>query len=182
MIEKLKAYGLLLLTDARLPSVASIVVGAPVKGSWWAHPAGHAIFRAAEELAEHPDILICKLVSGKVTFVHRRLWPAVAAVGSAREPWQLAGLSRAARALLDRVTRQGEIQVSGDATRELERVLLVSSEQVHTASGAHAKVLRTWDSWAVRRITPQRAKQQLEQSLAALNRQFNGKGRLPWLS
>jgi hypothetical protein len=34
-----------------------------------------------------------------VTLVHRKLWPAVLAVGAAGEPWQLRGLSSAARAI-----------------------------------------------------------------------------------
>ena len=29
----------------------------------------------------------------------------------------------------------------------LERRLLVKSEEIHTASGRHAKVLSTWDAW-----------------------------------
>ena len=31
----------------------------------------------AEAISESPDVLVCKLVDGKVTYVHRRLWPAL---------------------------------------------------------------------------------------------------------
>jgi hypothetical protein len=33
------------------------------------------MFHAATELGEHEDVLVEKLVAGKVTFVHRSLWP-----------------------------------------------------------------------------------------------------------
>ena len=60
-----------------VPSLAEAVAGGRIRGSWWGHPKGHEIFRVAEAVSEHPDVLVCKLVEGKVTFVHRRLWPAL---------------------------------------------------------------------------------------------------------
>ena len=59
------------------PRLAEAIAGEPIKGSWWAHPQGHHIFRVFSTLADSADILVCKLVDGKVTFVHRRLWPAL---------------------------------------------------------------------------------------------------------
>src|SRR3982074_116519 len=95
----LKKHGLLLQTDTNLPNVCGLVTGAPVRGSWWAHPRSHDIFRVNCELADHPDVLVAKLVSGKITYIHRALWQAVIATGRAREPWQMDGLSREAREL-----------------------------------------------------------------------------------
>jgi hypothetical protein len=60
-----------------VPNLAAILVGGPIKGSWWAHPQSHRIFAIFESIAESPDILECRLVEGKVTYVHRRLWPAL---------------------------------------------------------------------------------------------------------
>ena len=60
-----------------VPSLAEAVAGGPIRGSWWGHPKGRAIFRAASAVSEHPDVLVCKLADGKVTYVHRRLWPAL---------------------------------------------------------------------------------------------------------
>ena len=182
----LESYGVLLESDPKLPSVCAIIAGSPIKGSWWGHAQGHAIFRINRQLAGHPDVLVAKLVSGKVTFVHRELWPAVVAIGAARELWQLKNLSRAARSLLDRVTWEGELQAAGAPARELETVLLVFSQQIHTPSGAHAKRLLSWERWADRmglpeiRVTPEQARKQLEDRMAALNVQFGAKGRLHW--
>lgn len=60
-----------------VPSLAEAIAGGPIRGSWWGHPKGHEIFRVAEAVSESPDVLVCKLVDGKVTYVHRRLWPAL---------------------------------------------------------------------------------------------------------
>ena len=197
-VEALGTYSILLGSDPSLPSVASVIVGEPV-GRVWGHPQGEAIWRASEELAHHPKVLVTKLVSGKVTYVHQRLWPAVLAVARASEPWQVGSLSRAARSLLEAVTRNGEVRTDqvprmpgvkapspGDAARELERRLLVHSQEVHTSTGAHAKYLETWDRWANRvgfrakELTVERAKETIEEVLAGLNRQFGARGRLPW--
>jgi hypothetical protein len=61
----------------------------PVKGSWWAHPLAHTIFFAPRDLADHADVLLLKLAAGKDTFVHRCLWPEIAAIALANEPWQM---------------------------------------------------------------------------------------------
>ena len=72
----------MLLESARgpLPSVAALVAGGPIRGSWWAHPNSHEIYAVVNGLADSPDVLRMRLVGGKVTLVHRRLWPALVRV------------------------------------------------------------------------------------------------------
>ena len=65
-----------------VPSLAEAVVGGPIRGSWWGHPKGHEIFRLADSICESGEVLVCKLVGGKVTYVHRRLWPALVKLAS----------------------------------------------------------------------------------------------------
>ena len=69
----------MLLESARgpIPNVAELVAGEPISGSWWAHPAGHAIFAVINELADSADVVRLRLINGKITLVHRRLWPAL---------------------------------------------------------------------------------------------------------
>ena len=69
----------IVLASARgpVPSLAEWVAGAPIRGSWWGHPRGRDIFRALSQVSESPDVLAFRLVGGKITFVHRRLWPAL---------------------------------------------------------------------------------------------------------
>jgi hypothetical protein len=159
-----------------------------VRGSWWAHARSHAIFRVNCELAEHPDVLVTKLISGKITYLHRALWPAFVAIGRARESWQIERLSHDAHNLLvevDRKPNQTNRCLSKPAS-ELETSLLVYSEQFHAETGAHARRLESWVHWSDRtgyvgeQITPVSAKLTLENVLASLNRKFKGRGRLPW--
>ena len=196
VLEGLERYGLLLQADARLPSVATIVAGEPVRGSWWGHPRSHDIYDGCEQLEDHPDVATARLISGKVTYVQRRLWLALAAVGCARERWQTEGLSEVARRLLEGVRESGEMRTDevpwtggmkpGETARELERRLLLQGEEFHTASGAHAKRLQTWERWAERvglalgGMTAEEGKRRLEEALAELNEQSEGKGKLPW--
>jgi hypothetical protein len=73
-----------------VPRMAEVIAGEPIKGSWWAHPKSHHIFSVFQQLAESPDILVCRFVDGKVTFVHRRLWPALVRLADRFEPEQIA--------------------------------------------------------------------------------------------
>jgi len=84
----------MLLESARgpLPSAAEIVAGEPIKGSWWGHPRGHAIYAVLNMLDESPDVARMRLVNGKVTLVHRRLWPALVRAADRFTPRQLAAL------------------------------------------------------------------------------------------
>jgi hypothetical protein len=189
---QLQELGLLLLSDANLPSVSGIVTGEKLRGSWWAHKQGQTIFAISEMLEDHTDVLITKLISDKVTFVHRELWGRIYSIGVAREDWQLKNLSAAAKLLLQAVDAEGTLgtnklgkKLGTKPARELELRLLVHAEQKHSESGAHTKVLETWDTWAERagfRAKAQSApaaRRFLEQRLAQINMN-NGYGTLPW--
>jgi hypothetical protein len=68
------------LASARgpVPSVAEAIAGEPIVGSWWSHPKAQTIFDALVSIDDSDDIRCFKLVDGKITFVHRRAWPALA--------------------------------------------------------------------------------------------------------
>jgi hypothetical protein len=192
----LERYGFLLESDSALPSVASLVAGGRIRGSWWGHPRGNEIYQVTRQLKEHPDVTLAKLVSGKDTYIHRRLWPALLAVGCAAEPWQLMGLSALAQKILDALTRNGELFTNeiphtgrmkpGDAARELERRLLVHGEQIHTSLGPHSKLLQTWQRWATRAglsprsISSAEGKKTLEEAAGAMGVDAGADARLPW--
>ena len=73
-----------------VPNLAEAIAGGTIRGSWWGHPKGKKIFRAARAICESPDVLVCKLVEGKITYVHRRLWPALIKLASRFPKEQLA--------------------------------------------------------------------------------------------
>jgi len=160
VLDALTRCGLLLESDPTFPSVVGVLVGKPVRGSWWGHPAAHLIHAVTEQLVDHGDVLVAKLVSGKVTYIHRQLWPAVLAVATSREPWQLTALAPAAEALLACLEKEGQVRTDrlppaaaasipapADAARGLEAKLLIHARQFHSETGAHAKRLMTWERW-----------------------------------
>ena len=73
-----------------VPSLAEAIAGERIRGSWWGHPKAGEIYGASEAICESPEILVCKLVQGKVTYVHRRLWPALVKLASRFQRAQLA--------------------------------------------------------------------------------------------
>ncbi len=120
-----------------VPSFAEHVAGGPIVGSWWAHAHGHEIFALAEAVSESGDVLVCKLVDGKVTYVHRRLWPALVKLAARFDKSQLAKVdnehtaSGAHRAVStpfpkwvpDAVRREAALLSIGDAERALAPIL-----------------------------------------------------------
>jgi hypothetical protein len=58
-------------------SLAEEIAGERIRGSWWGHPRSHEIFRALSEVQDALDVLTCRFLEGKRTFVHKRLWPAL---------------------------------------------------------------------------------------------------------
>ncbi len=201
LLAILQRDGLMLMSDSSLPSLVALVAGGPIGGSWWGHPRGGEIYHLANQLADQPDVLLVKLVSGKKTFVHRRLWPAVVAVGQARERWQLDGLSEAPLALLAALDDAGWLAwdevlpllrpYAGRPTESvnaLDARVLIHTSEVHTPSGAHARNLETWSALAKRvgidAALPEvaEARRQLETTFAEIAGDRVMVARLPWLS
>ena len=60
-----------------VPALAAVIAGAPIRGNWWAHPRRQAIYELTRALRDSRVILVCRLVDGRITYVHRRLWPAL---------------------------------------------------------------------------------------------------------
>jgi hypothetical protein len=75
-----------------LPNLAERIAGEPIRGSWWGHGSGHEIFAVLTRLLDSPDVIATRLVDGKVTLIHRRLWPALARVADRFPPERLAAV------------------------------------------------------------------------------------------
>jgi len=61
-----------------VPSLAEAIAGAPVRGNWWTHPRAKTIFALTRAVRDSDDVFVCRIVDGKIGFVHRRLWRALA--------------------------------------------------------------------------------------------------------
>lgn len=74
------------------PSLAEVIAGEPIRGSWWGHPKAHEIFACSRAIRESNDVLVCRLLGGKVTYVHRRLWPALVKLHDEFDPKHLSAI------------------------------------------------------------------------------------------
>jgi hypothetical protein len=72
-----------------VPRLTEVIAGEPIKGSWWGHPKGQQIFAILETVADSNDVLVCRLLKGKITLVHRRLWPALVRLADRFLPEQI---------------------------------------------------------------------------------------------
>jgi hypothetical protein len=74
------------------PSLAETIAGEPIRGSWWGHPKARQILRCSRAVRESKDVLVCRLVGGKVTYVHRDLWAALVKLQKRFNPSHLAAI------------------------------------------------------------------------------------------
>jgi hypothetical protein len=178
--------------------VVSVIAGRPITGSWWSAPAGKLIYNTANELEEHQDVVVVKLLSGKLTFIHGKLWPALIMIGNAKENWQIRDLAAASKTILRKLEKDGELftdalvavggysykEVSA-AAKQLEKSLLVLS-QGFRVEGRHHRHLRSWKHWAKqvglssRKKNVVNAKREFEQIVQDLYEEFGAKATLPW--
>jgi hypothetical protein len=77
---------------ASVPSLAELIAGGPLRGSWWAHRKGNEILLLSRAIRRSPDVLVCRLVDGRITYVHRRKWPAVVSMAGRFSKQRLAAL------------------------------------------------------------------------------------------
>jgi hypothetical protein len=59
------------------PRLVDVIAGESISGHWWSHARANAIYSVLAEVQDSPEILVCKLLKGRITLVHRRLWPAL---------------------------------------------------------------------------------------------------------
>ncbi|TFW28273.1 hypothetical protein [Massilia horti] len=94
-LDFVREHGVVLASaKGPVPSLAQAIAGEPIKGSWWAHPQGKRIFDLLQHVSADPDVAVCRLVDGKLTLVHRRLWPALARLAAEIDPSRLARIDQ----------------------------------------------------------------------------------------
>jgi hypothetical protein len=89
-IEFVEAHGVVLVSaKGPAPRLIEAIAGEPISGNWWSHPRANAIYNVLAEVSESRQVLVCRLVNGKVTLVHRRLWPALVRLADRFAPQQI---------------------------------------------------------------------------------------------
>ena len=93
LLRFVRAKGVV-LESARgpVPNLVEAIVGAPVKGSWWGHARGKEIFNLLNALRDSGEVLVCRLVGNKITYVHRDAWPALVRLSSAIKKDRIAAI------------------------------------------------------------------------------------------
>ncbi len=77
-VEFVRIHGVVMETaKGPVPTLAHAVAAGPIRGSWWSHPKAHDNHSATLDARDSSDVLTCRIVRGKVTLIHRRLWPAL---------------------------------------------------------------------------------------------------------
>ena len=90
-LEFVRQHGIVLASaKGHVPRLIEAILGEPITGNWWAHPDGSFIYNVLAEVSDSDEILVCRLVGGKRTLVHRRMWPALVRVANRLDPAQLA--------------------------------------------------------------------------------------------
>lgn len=89
-----------------VPSLVQAVVGEPLRRSWWSHARGREIFRLTRAVRDSDDVLVCRLVDGKITYVHRRHWAALVRAAKRFPPARLARVHEVHTAAGRHVTRE----------------------------------------------------------------------------
>jgi hypothetical protein len=80
-LEFVEKFGIVLESaQGRMPNLAAAIAGEGIRGSWWAHKKSREIYLVTRAVRESDEVLVCRLLDGKVTYVHRRLWPALVRV------------------------------------------------------------------------------------------------------
>jgi hypothetical protein len=85
----------IVLASARgaAPRLIDAIAGESIAGNWWSHPQANTIYNVLAEVQASDDILVCRLIGGEITLVHRRLWPALVRAAETFAPQRIARVS-----------------------------------------------------------------------------------------
>lgn len=102
-----RKHGVVLVSaKGAAPRLTEAILGAAINGSWWAHPQSRHIYAILQAVTESGQVLVCRLIDGKVTLVHRRLWPALVRLAERFAPERLAQVTQEHTAAGSHVNRE----------------------------------------------------------------------------
>ena len=114
------------------PSLAELIAGENIRGSWWRHRKAPQIFQCSRVIRDSKDVLVCRLLEGKVTYVHRRLWPALVKLRNQFEPKRIAAIREVhtAQGKHKTILKAFPDWVPPDVFREAARLTLVRAAEM----------------------------------------------------
>lgn len=190
----LEEYKILLLQDKSFPNIVSKIVGESIQGSWWGHPLANSIYNGLGWMEHNQNLLIVKLLDGKVTYVHQSLFADFYSIVCEPRDWQLKKLNKDDLALLNYISKKDKVSSDDPKMKELvddskksfatlEKKLLVFSSEEHADSGKHIKEFMPWKKSKIfsKKIHDyETAKSKIEKIVMDLNLKSGAKARLPW--
>lgn len=190
----LEADKILLLQDKSFPNIVSKIVNEKISGSWWGHPLANPIYNGLGWVEHNRNILIIKLIDGKVTYIHESLFADIYSIVSETRDWQLKKLKPDELKLLKYIAKKNKVLSDDPKLKELvkdskksfatlEKRLLVFSSEEHTDSGKHVKEYMPWkkSKIATKKIPDyERAKANMNKIVTKLCQQSNAKVKFPW--
>lgn len=194
IFKLLEREKILLLQDKEFPSIVTGIIGKQVHGSWWGHPMANPIYNGLMWLEHNRPILIVKLISGKVTYLHESLFSDIYSIVSKPRDWQLKNLKEDELTLLEYIVKREKI-TSDDpqliklfkdykkAITTLEKRLLLYSSEEHTDSGKHIKEFGIWKNSKISISSPGdyiESQNNIEAIVANLCKKSGAKIKLPW--
>lgn len=143
-LDLVEARGIL-LESARghVTSLAEILAGEPIERSWWSHPAAEEIFRLTRAVRSSEDVLVCRLIDGKITYVHRRLWPALVALADRLDHARLGSVTELHTSAGHHEIREAPFPewVPAEVARKAARLSVGDADaELRTALGAGAEL------------------------------------------
>src|SRR6476661_6018740 len=93
-IAFVRKYGLVMqsVRVSGIPTLVEAIAVESISGSWWGHPKGKLIFRVLGEVYASGEVKAFRLVNGKLTLVHQRVWPALVRLVGEIGPTRLAAI------------------------------------------------------------------------------------------
>ena len=138
-----RAHGVALESGAGpVPSLANAIAGESIRGSWWAHERSREIFALTRSIRDNPEVLVCRLIDGKITYVHRRMWAALVRVAGRFPARNLARVQERHAASGRHVNE--EVAFPGWVSRELSaEASALDEEQALATLGSWCRSART---------------------------------------
>ena len=152
ILEEIEKNGLMLLQDKLFPNIINSIIGKSISGSWWSHPQGNHIYNGINWAMDQNQVICVKFLSGKNTYIHKKLWPYFFSIVNKARDWQTDKLTDDELKLYSIISKKSLrsdnplAKLNKNILLKLEKKILFESNEVHSETGKHYKLYKKWDA------------------------------------